>query len=247
MTPATLLLPLAAVVTPVVTPAADPGGLTIFPALNETVAAILIYVLAGLLALLLLAIGYAVGKWAGRRGSRKLVSEKENELFTAQRGFKQVYENEMNEIKAENKDLKEKLELLGERLDEYRKKAAGYGGLFNSGSKKSDAMYALLLENESLEEALHRQNEKLSQERTDSVKESVRSAGYRRVLMSQLMNDERIKEYVAEILSDDKRLPALPPAKGSSAARGETPTAVDAGSRRSLPAVEEEGVEVESR
>ena len=244
MTPATLPFPLAAV-----PPVADPGGLTIFPAMNATVAAILLYVLAGLLALLLLAIGYAIGKFIGRRSSRKLVSDKENELFTAQRGFKQVYENEMNGLKSENAELKEKLELLGERLEEYRKKAAGYGGLFNSGGKKSDAMYALLLENEALEEALHRQNEKLQQERTDSVKESVRSAGYRRVLMSQLMNDERIKEYVAEILNDDKRLPALPPGKSPSSSSGsdDRPTAVDAGSRRTLPAVEEEGVEVESR
>ena len=36
----------------------------------------------------------------------------------------------------------------------------------------------------------------------------VSSASYRRVLMSQLLNDERIKDYVTEILSDEKRLPA---------------------------------------
>jgi hypothetical protein len=93
------------------------------------------------------------------------------------------------------------------RVEEYRKKAAGFGGLFNSGGKKADAMYALLLENEALEEALYSQNEKLKQERTDSVKESLRSAGYRRVLMSQLMNDERIKGYIQELLADEKQLP----------------------------------------
>ena len=81
-------------------------------------------------------------------------------------------------------------------------------------------MYALLLENEALEEALYAQNEKLKQERTDSLKEQMRATGYRRVLMSQLLNDNRIKEYVAEILNDEKMLPrpsdvsraALPPA-----------------------------------
>src|SRR5690606_18607463 len=86
-------------------------------------------------------------------------------------------------------------------------KAAGFGGLFSSGGKRADAMYALLLENEALEEALHRQNEKLSQERADALKESLRNTGYRRVLMSQLLNDDRIKNYVAEIINDEARLP----------------------------------------
>ena len=212
------------------------SGFTVLPTFNNTTVEVMFYVLCGLAALLLLYLGWRAGKWAGAAGSRKLVETKEKELFTAQRGFKQVYETEMNDLKTENADLKEKLDLLGERLEEYRKKAAGYGGLFNSGGKRADAMYALLLENESLEEALHRQNEKLKTERDDTVKESMRSAGYRRVLMSQLMNDERIKEYVAEVLADDKR---LPPPKGAVEPGGN-------GGRRALPAAAEEGVEVES-
>jgi hypothetical protein len=36
----------------------------------------------------------------------------------------------------------------------------------------------------------------------------MRNTGYRRVLMSQLLSDERIKGYVAEVLADEKRLPA---------------------------------------
>jgi hypothetical protein len=109
---------------------------------------------------------------------------------------------------------------MATKVEEYRKKAAGLGGLFSSSGKKADAMYALLLENEALEEALYSQNEKLKQERTDSLKEQMRATGYRRVLMSQLLNDNRIKEYVAEILNDEKMLPssrdhqhALPPAQ----------------------------------
>jgi hypothetical protein len=74
-------------------------------------------------------------------------------------------------------------------------------------------MYALLLENESLEEALYNQNEKLKQERTDALKEQMRNTGYRRVLMSQLLSDERIKGYVAEVLADEKRLPSPDAAK----------------------------------
>ena len=97
------------------------------------------------------------------------------------------------------------------RVEDYRKKAAGFGGLFSSTSKRADAMYALLLENESLEEALFSQNEKLKQERTDALREQMRSTGYRRVLMSQLLNDDRIKGYVAEIIGDDKKLLSAAP------------------------------------
>ena len=100
------------------------------------------------------------------------------------------------------------MQTLTARVEEYRKKAAGFGGLFSSGGKKADAMYALLLENEALEEALYSQNEKLRQERTDALKESMRNTGYRRVLMSQLLNDERIKGYVAEIMAENKHLPS---------------------------------------
>ena len=156
----------------------------------------------------LLFLGYRVGRLLGSMAARQAIASKEQELFTAQRGFKNLYEQEMAALKSGNEQLKAQVDALTQRVEDYRKKAAGFGGLFNSGGKRADAMYALLLENEALEEALHGQNEKLRQERTDSLKETLRSTGYRRVLMSQLLNDDRIKSYVAEIMADEKRLPA---------------------------------------
>jgi cell division protein FtsB len=168
-------------------------------------------------AVVLLFLGYRFGRMVGGMSASKRITEKEQELFTAQKGFKNLYEQELGALKANNEQLKAQVDALNHRVEEYRKKAAGYGGLFSSGGKRADAMYALLLENEALEEALYSQNEKLRQERTDALKETLRSTGYRRVLMSQLLNDERIKAYVAEIL-DEKKLsqeapvdrPALP-------------------------------------
>jgi hypothetical protein len=171
-------------------------------------------------AVVLLLVGYRFGWWIGTSSAAKLVSQKEQDLFTAQKGFKALYEQELNVANSANESLKQQVATLTTRVEEYRKKAAGFGGLFNSGSRKSDAMYALLMENEALEEALLSQNEKLRQERTDALKETMRSTGYRRVLMSQLMNDDRIKSYVAEILRDDKRLPG-PTVTASAPAQGE--------------------------
>ena len=164
--------------------------------------------------LLLLVLGYQLGRLVGGLSARRKIATKEQDLFTAQKGFKQLYEQELSTAKTESAQLKAEVTTLTARVDEYRKKAAGYGGLFNSGGKRADAMYALLLENESLEEALMSQNEKLKNERTDSVKEQVRAAGYRRVLMSQLMNDERIKGYIQEIMADEKLLPTAAHADG---------------------------------
>ena len=158
-------------------------------------------------AAVLLFLGYRVGRWVGAMASAKVVSQKEQELFTTQKGFRTLYEQELSTLREENAQLKEQVKTLESRVEDYRKKAAGFGGLFSSGGKRADAMYALLLENEALEEALYSQNEKLRQERTDALKEQMRSTSYRRVLMSQLLNDERIKGYVAEIIGDDKRLP----------------------------------------
>ena len=165
-------------------------------------------ILYGLIGIVLLFLGYRLGRLVGALAAGKLIAAKEQELFTAQKGFKNLYEQEIANLKAESAKNQEQVRLMSERVEEYRKKAAGFGGLFSGGGKRADAMYALLLENEALEEALYAQNEKLKQERTDALKEQLRATGYRRVLMSQLLNDERIKGYVAEILSDDKHLPS---------------------------------------
>lgn len=169
----------------------------------------LFYILSAVAVVLLLWIGFRVGRWAGNLASAKLIASKEQELFTAQKGFKSVYDQEINQLRQENTSLSEQVKTLTGRVEDYRKKAAGLGGLFSSSSKKSDAMYALLLENEALEEALYAQNEKLRDERTDALKEQMCATGYRRVLMSQLLNDERIKGYVAEVLSDERALPKI--------------------------------------
>jgi len=176
------------------------------PLTGNTTVDIILYSIAGIV---LLIIGYKVGRWISNVANQKLLASKEQELFTAQRSFKSLYDQELGNLRDDNARLADELRLLRQKVEDYRKKAAGFGGLFSSSSKRNDAMYALLLENEALEEALYAQNEKLKQERTDSLREQMRATGYRRVLMSQLLNDNRIKEYVAEILNDEKMLPRV--------------------------------------
>lgn len=166
---------------------------------------IILYATAGVL---IFFFGYRFGRLMGALASQRQLALKERDLFTAQKGFKQLYEQELETLRAANSQREQDVASLNKRVEEYRRKAAGYGGLFNSGNKRSDAMYALLLENEALEEALYAQNDKMRQERTDSLKEQLRATSYRRVLMSQLLNDDRIKTYVQEIMNEEKHLPA---------------------------------------
>lgn len=169
------------------------------------------YILLAFTGVVLLFLGYKVGRFFGAGSQKKLVEEKESELFQAQKGFKKVYDDELTSLRTENASLKEDKQALMDRVEEYRRKAAGYGGLFNTGGKQADAMYALLLENEALEEALFTQNDKLRQERTDAVKEQLRAASYRRVLMSQLMQEGKIKGTADHVLGNetnaDRQLP----------------------------------------
>jgi FtsZ-binding cell division protein ZapB len=136
---------------------------------NPTIDVILLCAVAAVL----LYLGYRLGRFLGEMAAARTIAGKEQELFTAQKGFRTLYEQEIATLKAENEQLKAKVAAMETRV----------------------------------EEALYAQNEKLRQERTDALKEQLRSAGYRRVLMSQLLSDERIKSYVAEILADEKRLP----------------------------------------
>ena len=158
-------------------------------------------------AIVLLVVGFQVGRLFTSFSARRRLAAKEQELFTTQKGLKQLYEQEVADHKAQVADLTDENKTLAAKTEDYRRKAASLGGLFNGNSRRAEAMYALLLENESLEEALANQNQKLATERTDSVKEQTRAAGYRRVLMSQLMSDNRIKGVMQEILDDDSRLP----------------------------------------
>ena len=162
----------------------------------------LFYILGGVAGVVLLVIGYYLGRTFSHSSHRKSLAERERELFTAQKGFKTLYEAEINNLRAENDRLTAQLATASQKVEDYRKKAAGFGGLFSHG-RRAEAMYALLLENENLEEALHIQNDKLRQERVDALREQRRSAGHRRVLISQLLNDRRIKNYISEFSGDE--------------------------------------------
>src|SRR4051812_45473614 len=101
-------------------------------------------ILIGAAAVAILFLGYRLWRFFGSLAASKTIAAKEQELFTAQKGFKNLYEQELANLRTDNEQLKTKVQTLETRVEEYRKKAAGFGGLFATGGKRADAMYALL-------------------------------------------------------------------------------------------------------
>src|SRR5258706_7769997 len=99
---------------------------------NDTLEVVL-YSVAGVA---LLIAGYRLGRLIGAAAASRSIAAREQELFTAQKGFKQLYEQELANMKAQNEQLKLKADQMNTKVEEYRKKAAGLGGLFSSGGKK---------------------------------------------------------------------------------------------------------------
>src|SRR5215216_1249340 len=97
------------------------------PHLDNGTLEVILYSVAGLV---LLVIGYKLGRMIGSGSARRAIAEKEQELFTAQKGFKTLYEQELATVKGENAQLKSRAEQMETKVEEYRKKAAGLGGLF---------------------------------------------------------------------------------------------------------------------
>jgi chromosome segregation ATPase len=178
------------------------------PTFSSEAAQWMFWILTGIAGLTMLVSGVLLGRWMASLGAGRAIASRERELFTAQKGFRQLYEADIATLKARNTALEEQVAGLSAKVDEYRKKAAGYGGLFSANNRRADAMYALLLENEALEEALTSKNRKLADERDEHLRETMRASSYRRVLMSHILADDRVKRYVNDVLADDKRLPS---------------------------------------
>src|SRR5438876_7464496 len=65
---------------------------------------IALYALAGVIVLFL---GYQIGRMIGSLRASRLLAQKKQDLFTAQKGFKTLYETELNNVKTENAKLTE--------------------------------------------------------------------------------------------------------------------------------------------
>lgn len=152
---------------------------------------------------------FTAGFYLGyRKSSRKYqvqsVHDRE-EMLTIERALKQFWDHEKQRLEEEKVELQRRIDFLEGRLAQYRRKAAGIGMMGLRKSKLSDMFISLLIENETLEEKLFLQNLKLKQERDEFLENDLRHISYKRILLSELINQGEVRREMERVINDKGR------------------------------------------
>ena len=157
--------------------------------------AFVFYLLLVIFTIVVFLIAYKLGGFLKNYKTTKTINKLEKEKNTFHKQSQQMWEDEKSTLLVVNKKMKEK-------LDDYRKKISGLGMLNFGGSKKrSDILYSLLMENELLEQILNDQNKKLAVEQKTNLDQRLLDINKRQRLLAEMFDDNKIKDYVQEILN----------------------------------------------
>jgi len=143
-----------------------------------------------------------------RRFQTQSVHDRE-EMLTIERALKTFWDHEKDKLENDKIELEQRVKFLEEKLEQYRRKAAGVGMMGLRKNKVTDMMVTLLIENESLEEKLFLQNLKLKQERDEFLENELRSISYKRILLSELLNQSEVRREMEKVINDRSRLKRL--------------------------------------
>jgi len=154
-------------------------------------------------------ISYLVGHHTQGRKSKAQAAVERAEMLTVERALKAFWDNEKQKLETDKAELKQHIQFLESKLEQYRRKAAGVGVMGLRKNKLSDMLVTLLIENESLEEKLFMQNLKLKQERDEFLENELRSISYKRILLSELLNQTEVRREMEKVINDRTRLKRL--------------------------------------
>ncbi|SPF35288.1 conserved hypothetical protein [Syntrophobacter sp. SbD1] len=167
-------------------------------------------VMAGLFCVTVVSsVSYLVAYHTQGRKSKVNAAGERAEMLTIERALKSFWDNEKQKLENDKIELEQRIQFLENKLEQYRRKAAGVGMMGLRKSKLSDMLITLLIENESLEEKLFQQNFKLKQERDEFLENELRSISYKRILLSELMNQSEVRREMEKVISDRSRLKRL--------------------------------------
>ncbi len=156
--------------------------------------------------LFLAAVCFGSGYFIGfRKSSRKYQAQSDvdrAEMLTIERSLKQFWDHEKEKLQEEKNELQRRINFLEERLEQYRRKAAGIGMMGLRKSKMTDMLIALLMENETLEEKLFLQNMKLKEERDEFLRNEMRHISYKRILLSELINQSEVRRELERAINE---------------------------------------------
>ncbi len=157
----------------------------------------------------LLSLGYYLGYRKNIRRYQTMSARDREEMLTIERALKQFWDHEKEQIEKEKQELERRIQFLEDRLDQYRRKAAGIGMMGLRKSKLTDMLLSLLVENETLEEKLFLQNLKLKQERDQNLENELRHISYKRILLSELINQAGVRREMERVLNEKGKLKRL--------------------------------------
>ncbi|MEN6437418.1 MAG: hypothetical protein ABFD97_02420 [Syntrophobacter sp.] len=143
-----------------------------------------------------------------RKYQTKTVHDRE-EMLTIERALKTFWDHEKEKLENEKLEMEQRIKFLEEKLEQYRRKAAGVGMMGLRKNKITDMLVTLLIENESLEEKLFLQNLKLKEERDEFLQNELRSISYKRILLSELLTQTEVRRELEKVINDRSRLKRL--------------------------------------
>ena len=160
---------------------------------------------ATLSVLLIFSFGFFLGYRKQARRHQLKSAATRDEMLTIERALKQFWDHEKQELESQKTELRQRIQFLEERLEQYRRKAAGVGMMGLRRDKLADMLIRLLVENEALEEKLFLQNLKLKQERDEFLQNELRQISYKRVLLSELINQREVRREMERLVKDKTR------------------------------------------
>lgn len=163
-------------------------------------------VLAALACVLIIsALGYLFGYRRNASRYQEQTTQDRAEMLSIERALKQFWDHEKEKLEVEKEELNRRIRFLESRLDQYRRKAAGIGMMGLRKSRLTDMFITLLIENENLEEKLFMQNMKMKQERDESLENDLRNISYKRILLSELINQAEVRREMEKVINDRGR------------------------------------------
>ena len=167
-------------------------------------------VMAGLFCVtLIFAASYYLGYSSNLRKFRTQAAVDRSEMLTIERALKSFWDNEKEKLENEKRELEQRIKFLEDKVEQYRRKAAGIGMMGLRKNKLTDMFISLLIENESLEEKLFMQNLKLKQERDEFLENELRNISYKRILLSELLTQTEVRREMEKVINDRSRLKRL--------------------------------------
>lgn len=155
--------------------------------------------------LLIFSVAYYLGYRRNLHKYETQTAHDRAEMLTIEKALKQFWDHEKEKLEQEKDELSRRINFLETRLDHYRRKAAGIGMMGLRKSKLADMFITLLIENETLEEKLFLQNLKLKQERDEFLENELRSISYKRILLSELINQTEVRREMERVICDRTR------------------------------------------